>query len=66
MVEDLAAEWGVSLSSDLRCIGVFGRRRFSRVWLPETRSSTPPKLVELVKARVLGGGRFAAEKPRAA
>ena len=24
------------------------------------------KLVEVVKARVLGGGRFAAEKPRAA
>ena len=23
-------------------IGVFGRRRFSRVWLPEKRSSTPP------------------------
>ena len=67
-VEDLTEEWGVVLEQRFAMYRQL-RDETLRAALPagdEAFFAAYGKLVELVKARVLGGGRFSAEKPRAA
>jgi len=64
-VEDLTDEWGVILEQRFAMYREL-REETLRQGLPagdEEFYAAYGKLVELVKARVLGGGRFAAEKP---
>src|SRR5215217_5169325 len=64
-VEDLTDEWGVILEQRFAMYRQL-REETLRQGLPagdEEFYAAYGKLVELVKARVLGGGRFAAEKP---
>ena len=64
-VEDLTDEWGLILEQRFAMYRQL-REETLRQGLPagdEEFYAAYGKLVELVKARVLGGGRFAAEKP---
>ena len=64
-VDDLTDEWGVILEERFAMYREL-REETLRQGLPagdEEFYAAYGKLVELVKARVLGGGRFAAEKP---
>ena len=64
-VDDLTDEWGVILEERFAMYRQL-REETLRQGLPagdEEFYAAYGKLVELVKARVLGGGRFAAEKP---
>ena len=64
-VEDLTEEWGVVLEERFAMYGQL-RDETLRAGLPagdEAFYVAYGKLVELVKTRVLGGGRFSAEKP---
>jgi hypothetical protein len=64
-VEDLTEEWGVILEQRFAMYRQL-REETLRQGLPagdEEFYAAYGKLVGLVKARVLGGGRFAAEKP---
>jgi sarcosine/dimethylglycine N-methyltransferase len=64
-VEDLTEEWGVVLEQRFAMYGQL-RDETLRAGLPagdEAFYVAYGKLVELVKTRVLGGGRFSAEKP---
>jgi sarcosine/dimethylglycine N-methyltransferase len=67
-LEDLTEEWDIVLEQRLAMYRQL-RDETLRQGLPagdEAFYAAYSKLLELVKARVLGGGRFAAEKPRAA
>jgi sarcosine/dimethylglycine N-methyltransferase len=64
-VEDLTADWGVILDQRFAMYRQL-REETLRQGLPagdDEFYAAYDKLVQLVKARVLGGGRFAAEKP---
>ena len=65
-VEDLTEEWGMILEQRFAMYRKL-RQETLRQGLPagdEEFYAAYGKLVELVKGRVLGGGRFAAEKPK--